>query len=70
MMPPSPFDGAAAPSPRNQDRPAGEGARPPPLDDSSTGLPWPRTWRGVYLFVLGCFVGYVLLLSWLTHAFL
>jgi hypothetical protein len=27
-----------------------------PDQDDATGLPWPRTWRGVYLLVLGCFV--------------
>jgi hypothetical protein len=27
-----------------------------PESDDSTGLPWPRTWRGVYLLVFGCFV--------------
>lgn len=28
----------------------------PPESDDSTGLPWPRSWRGVYLLVFGCFV--------------
>jgi hypothetical protein len=36
---------------------------PPVPDDSSTGLPWPRTWRGVYLFVFGCFLLVVLALT-------
>jgi hypothetical protein len=40
-----------------------------PHDDESTGLPWPRNWRGVYVIVLGCFVAYVALLTWLSHAF-
>jgi len=35
-------------------------AQPPevkPADpDASPGLPWPRTWRGVYLLVFGCFL--------------
>lgn len=34
-----------------------------------TGLPWPRTWKGVYLFVLGCFVLWVALLILLTEVF-
>lgn len=35
----------------------------------TTGLPWFRTWNRVYLFVLGCFVLYVLLLTALSMAF-
>ena len=31
-------------------------------DDSRSGLPWPRTWPGVYRFVMACFVVYVVLL--------
>jgi len=38
-------------------------------DDSGTGLPWPRSWRGVYLLVLGCFVAYVVLLTVFTKYF-
>jgi hypothetical protein len=34
--------------------------------DRETGLPLLRSWRGVYLFVLGCFVLWVLLLATLT----
>jgi hypothetical protein len=34
--------------------------------DELTGLPGFRTWRGVYLFVFGCFVLSVLLLLALT----
>ena len=37
--------------------------------DESTGLPWFRTWRGVYWFVLGCFVLYVVLLTIFSVAF-
>ncbi|HEY0946141.1 MAG TPA: hypothetical protein VGD81_12770 [Opitutaceae bacterium] len=37
--------------------------------DAHTGLPWPRTWRGVYCFVLGCFATSVLLLTALTLLF-
>jgi hypothetical protein len=28
----------------------------PAADDDSPGVPGFRTWRGVYLFVLGCFI--------------
>ena len=42
---------------------------PPAPETERTGLPWFRTWRGVYLFVLGCFVLYVVLLTVLTRAF-
>lgn len=34
-----------------------------------TGLPGLRTWRGVYLFVFGCFVLWVLLLLALTLSY-
>jgi hypothetical protein len=37
--------------------------------DDATGLPWPRTWRGVYLLVLGCFVMWVVLLVALERVF-
>jgi hypothetical protein len=33
------------------------------------GLPWLRTWKGVYLFVLGSFVLWVALLIVLTEIF-
>lgn len=38
-------------------------------DESSheTGLPWPRTWRAVYVVVFGVFVLWVGLLTWLTE---
>ena len=42
---------------------------PPEPSDEDTGLPGFRTWRGVYLFVLGIFVAYVVLLTALTRAF-
>jgi len=35
---------------------------PPDDRDELTGLPGLRTWRGVYLFVFGCFILWVLLL--------
>lgn len=31
-------------------------------EESDSGLPWPRTWNGVYRLVLACFVVYVLAL--------
>ena len=34
--------------------------------NETTGLPWLRTWKGVYLFVIGSFVLWVLLLLALT----
>ncbi|HXR48068.1 MAG TPA: hypothetical protein VN784_11580 [Candidatus Limnocylindrales bacterium] len=34
--------------------------------DELTSLPWLRTWRGVYLFVFGCFILWVVLLLALT----
>jgi hypothetical protein len=37
--------------------------------DASTGLPWPCTWPGVYLFVMGCFVMWVVLLVVLERVF-
>jgi hypothetical protein len=38
-------------------------------EDNSTGLPWPHTWRGVYLLVLGSFILWVGLLIALTRYF-
>jgi hypothetical protein len=42
--------------------------RPPPPepDDAATGLPGFRSWRAVYVFVLGVFVLWVGLLTLLT----
>jgi hypothetical protein len=40
-----------------------------PVDDARTGLPGLRTWRAVYLFVLGCFIVWVGLLALLTRMF-
>jgi len=37
--------------------------------DEVTGLPGLRTWRGVYLFVFGCFILWVLLLLALTVSY-
>jgi hypothetical protein len=44
-------------------------AEPPAHDTEDTGLPWFRTWKSVYLFVLGCFVLWVALLVALTVIF-
>ena len=38
----------------------------PDGNDESPGVPGFRTWRGVYLFVFGCFVAWVVLLIALT----
>jgi len=40
-----------------------------PSSDDDPGLPRFRTWRGVYLFVAGCFVAYVVLLTLFTRVF-
>ena len=42
---------------------------PPDGKDELTGLPGLRTWRGVYVFVFGCFVLWVALLLALTVSF-
>jgi hypothetical protein len=48
------------------DRPAGGMEGP---GDESTGLPWLKTWTGVYAFVIGCFVTWVVLLVALELVF-
>ena len=40
-----------------------------PTDDGSPGVPGFRTWRGVYFFVLGCFVAMVVALTVFTHLY-
>jgi len=42
---------------------------PPDGKDELTGLPGLRTWRGVYIFVFGCFILWVALLLALTVSF-
>jgi hypothetical protein len=46
---------------------------PPAVADEpqggTTGLPWPRTWPGVYAVVLICFVAWVVLLVVLERSF-
>jgi hypothetical protein len=41
----------------------------PEPEDESPGVPGFRTWRGVYLFVLGCFVAMVVALTVFTHLY-
>jgi len=38
-------------------------------NSEATGLPWFHTWRGVYVFVFGCFILWVVLLAMLTVIF-
>ena len=54
------------------DEPAGPPHSPGPEDEpqaEATGLPWPRTWPGVYAVVLICFVAWVVLLLVLEQSF-
>ncbi len=44
-------------------------AEPPVAEAEPTGLPWFRTWRGVYIFVFGSFLLWVVLLFALTVIF-
>jgi len=45
-------------------------ASPPPApDNEDPDVPGLRTWSGVYRFVLGSFIAYVLLLALFTHWF-
>jgi hypothetical protein len=37
--------------------------------DEATGLPWPRTWPGVYAVVMICFVAWVVLLVVLERSY-
>jgi hypothetical protein len=39
---------------------------PPPSNDELTGLPGLRSWRAVYAVVMGVFVVWIALLTWLT----
>ena len=40
-----------------------------PDDDHDPGLPGFRRWRGVYVFVFGCFVAVVIALTVFSHHF-
>jgi len=42
---------------------------PPDGEDGRTGVPGLRTWRGVYFFVFGCFILWVVVLLVLTVSF-
>ena len=42
---------------------------PTPPNDESPGVPGFRTWRGVYLFVFGCFVAVVIALTIFSRVF-
>ncbi|CAN5226592.1 hypothetical protein BH11CYA1_BH11CYA1_29550 [soil metagenome] len=37
------------------------------IDESKTGLPWPTSWRGAYIFVAGTFIFWIVLLVALTR---
>ena len=41
----------------------------PVQNNEATGLPWFHSWRGIYVFVFGCFVLWVALLFALTRIF-
>ncbi len=43
--------------------------RPPEPEEESPGVPGFRTWRGVYLFVLGTFALVVIALTLFSRAF-
>ena len=45
------------------------GGPPAPADDRSTGLPFLRTWRAVYVFVFVAFLIWVALLTALERVF-
>ena len=40
-----------------------------PREDETTGLPWPRSWGGVYAFVMAIFVVWVGILAALARMF-
>jgi hypothetical protein len=42
---------------------------PSAREAEATGLPWPRTWPGVYLLVIGSFMLWIALLVALTDFF-
>jgi hypothetical protein len=42
---------------------------PSARETETTGLPWPRTWPGVYLFVVASFMVWIGLLVALTRFF-
>jgi hypothetical protein len=58
-------------TPEDKDRAGPPKRGAPELEplDAATGLPWPRTWPGVYTVVLICFVVWVTLLVVLERSF-
>jgi hypothetical protein len=42
---------------------------PPDVETETPHLLWFRTWYGIYIFVIGCFIIYVVLLTILSRAF-
>jgi hypothetical protein len=44
-------------------------SQPPAPDDDPPGVPGFRTWRGVYLFVFGCFIAFVIALTIFSRVF-
>jgi hypothetical protein len=46
-----------------------DATEPSARESETTGLPWPRTWPGVYLIVLASFILWVVLLVALTDCF-
>ena len=42
---------------------------PPDSESETTGLPGVRTWRAVYTVVLGVFLLWIGLLTWLTESY-
>jgi hypothetical protein len=55
----------------DKDGPAQPGAPGPAVEppDGATGLPWLRTWPGVYALVLICFITWVVLLVVLERSY-
>ena len=51
------------------DGPAHPGAPAVEPPDGATGLPWLRTWPGVYAFVLICLITWVVLLAVLERSY-
>ena len=43
--------------------------KPTPDEDLDPGLPGFRSWRGVYVLVVACFVAVVVALTIFTHCF-
>ena len=44
-------------------------AEPSVSESEMTGLPWPKSWKGAYLFVIGSFILWLGLLIALTEFF-